>query len=74
MDEILAKLRALKLPPDRRRNVRKDENDEKLGCVLGLIHDYKRCRYIPSVYTSKNLELTKLLCNYLKEKHPDRVI
>ena len=71
MDEILARLRALKLPEDRRRNVRTDENDKKLGCVLGLIHDYKRNRYISSVHTSKNLELAKLLCDYIKKEHPD---
>lgn len=69
-EQVLEELRATKLPRDRRRNVRRDEGDRKVGMCLGYVVKYD-VGWVASQYTVNNPKLSTLLCQYARERFPD---
>jgi len=68
--EILAALREIDLPPDRRRSVRRSDAHKKLGMCLGYVIKYDE-GWVPSRYSVKYPELSRLLCRFASERFPD---
>ena len=68
--EVLTALRGYRLPFDRRRGVRRDDTQKKLGMCLGYVMDYAK-GWTASTYTMARPELSQLLVRFARERYPD---
>lgn len=69
-NDLLEVLRTVLLPPDNRRSVRRNDADRKVGVCLGYVIKYD-FGWVPSRFTVKNPELSRILCQYARERYPD---
>ena len=68
--DILEELRGLHFPRETRRSVRRDDNDEKRGFMLGHVVVYNR-GWAPSRCTRKYAKFAQLLCAFARQQRPD---